>query len=71
MAINKNYINNQYFGLYKPIKWVYMITKKQLKIFEVFAEKPFAEYTRSEIKKESKEKEKVKKVEEKSTEEKK
>ena len=55
-AINENYINNQYFGLYKPIKWVYMITKKQLKIFEVFAEKPFAEYTRSEIKKESKEK---------------
>jgi len=33
-----------------------MITKKQLKIFEVFVKKPFAEYTRKEIKKESKEK---------------
>lgn len=33
-----------------------MITKKQLKIFEVFAKKPFAEYTRKEVKKESKEK---------------
>lgn len=33
-----------------------MITKKQLKIFEVFAKKPFAEYTRKKIKKESKEK---------------
>lgn len=33
-----------------------MITEKQLKIFEVFAKKPFAEYTRKEIKKESKEK---------------
>ena len=33
-----------------------MITKKQLKIFEVFAKKPFAEYTRKQIKKESKEK---------------
>ncbi len=33
-----------------------MITKKQLKIFEVFAKKPFAEYTRKEIKKCSKEK---------------
>lgn len=32
-----------------------MITKKQLKIFEAFAKKPFAEYTRKEIKKESKE----------------
>jgi len=33
-----------------------MITKKQLKILEVFAKKPFAEYARKEIKKESKEK---------------
>lgn len=33
-----------------------MITEKQLKIFEVFAKKPFAEFTRKEIKKESKEK---------------
>ncbi len=33
-----------------------MITEKQLKIFEVFAKKPFAEYTRKEVKKESKEK---------------
>ncbi len=33
-----------------------MITKKQLKIFEVFAKKPFAEYARKEVKKESKEK---------------
>lgn len=33
-----------------------MITQKQLKIFEVFAKKPFGEYTRKEIKKESKEK---------------
>jgi len=33
-----------------------MITEKQLKIFEVFARKPFAEFTRKQIKKESKEK---------------
>lgn len=33
-----------------------MITEKQLRIFEVFAKKPFAEYTRKEVKKESKEK---------------
>src|SRR3989344_4429659 len=33
-----------------------MITEKRLKIFEVFAKKPFAEYTRKEVKKESKEK---------------
>lgn len=33
-----------------------MITKKQLKIFEIFAGKPFAEFTRKQIKKESKEK---------------
>ncbi len=33
-----------------------MITKKKLKIFEVFAKNPFAEYTRKEIKKRSKEK---------------
>ena len=33
-----------------------MITEKQLKIFEVLAKRPFAEYTRKEIKKESKEK---------------
>jgi predicted nucleotidyltransferase len=33
-----------------------MITEKQLKIFKVFAKKPFAEYTRKEVKKESKEK---------------
>ncbi|MBS3128854.1 nucleotidyltransferase domain-containing protein [Candidatus Woesearchaeota archaeon] len=33
-----------------------MITKKQLKIFEVFARKPFAEYTRNQIKKDAKEK---------------
>ena len=33
-----------------------MITEKQLKMFGVFAKKPFAEYTRKEIKKESKEK---------------
>lgn len=33
-----------------------MLTEKQLKIFEVFAKKPFVEYTRKEIKKESKEK---------------
>ena len=30
-----------------------MITAKQLKLFEVFAKKPFAEHTRTEIKKES------------------
>jgi predicted nucleotidyltransferase len=33
-----------------------MITEKQLKIFEVFAKKPFENHTRTEIKKESKEK---------------
>jgi len=33
-----------------------MITGKQLKIFEVFAKKPFAEFTRKQIKSESKEK---------------
>ncbi len=33
-----------------------MITEKQLKIFGVFAKKPFAEYTRKEVKKQSKEK---------------
>jgi predicted nucleotidyltransferase len=33
-----------------------MITKKQLKIFEVFARKPFAEFTRKQVKKDSKEK---------------
>jgi predicted nucleotidyltransferase len=33
-----------------------MITEKRLKIFEVFAKKPFKEYTRREIKKESREK---------------
>ena len=33
-----------------------MITEKQLKIFEVFAKKPFAEFTRKDIKKESKKK---------------
>lgn len=33
-----------------------MITNKQLQIFEVFAKKPFAEYTRTEIKKAAKEK---------------
>jgi len=33
-----------------------MITEKQLKIFEVFAKKPFTEYVRKQIKKESKEK---------------
>lgn len=56
MAINENYINNQYFGLYEPIKWLYMITKKQFRIFEVFAKEPFAENTRKEIKIKSKEK---------------
>ena len=30
-----------------------MITRKQLKIFEVFAKKPFAEYTRKRVKKEA------------------
>ena len=52
----ENYINNHDFGLYEPIKWLNMITEKQLKLFEVFAKKPFAEYARKEIKKESKEK---------------
>ncbi len=33
-----------------------MITEKQLKLFEVFAKKPFAEYTRKQIKKQSNEK---------------
>ena len=33
-----------------------MITEKQLKIFEVFAKNPFAEYTRKVIKEELKEK---------------
>lgn len=33
-----------------------MITEKRLKIFEVFAKNPFAEYTRKEVKKESKDK---------------
>jgi len=33
-----------------------MITEKRLKIFEVFARKPFAEFTRKQTKKESKEK---------------
>jgi predicted nucleotidyltransferase len=33
-----------------------MVTDKQLKLFEVFAKKPFAEHTRKEVKKESKEK---------------
>lgn len=33
-----------------------MITQKQLKIFEVLAKKPFAEYTRNQIKEEAKEK---------------
>lgn len=47
---------NQYNGSYNLIKWFYMITEKQLKIFEVLAKKPFAEYTRKQIKKEAKEK---------------
>ena len=38
------------------MKWLGMITEKQLKIFEVFAKKPFAEFTRKQIKKEAKEK---------------
>lgn len=50
------YLNNQFIGLYEPIKWLSMITEKQLKIFEVFAKKPFAEYTRKQVKKESREK---------------
>ncbi len=33
-----------------------MITKKQFRIFEVLAKRPFAEYTRTQIKKETKEK---------------
>ncbi|MFC1691466.1 nucleotidyltransferase domain-containing protein [Nanoarchaeota archaeon] len=33
-----------------------MITEKQLKIFEVFVKKPFAEFTRKQVKQESKEK---------------
>jgi predicted nucleotidyltransferase len=33
-----------------------MISEKQLKIFEIFAKKPFAEYTRKEVKAKSKEK---------------
>ena len=33
-----------------------MITEKRLKIFEVFAKKPFVEYTRKEVKEKSKEK---------------
>lgn len=33
-----------------------MITEKQLKIFEAFAKRPFAEFTRKQIKKEAKEK---------------
>lgn len=37
-------------------KVVKMITKKQLKIFEVFAKEPFAEFTRAKIKQDSKEK---------------
>lgn len=49
----ENYINNQYIGLYKPILWVNMITEKQLKIFKVFASKPFNEFTRNQIKKDS------------------
>ena len=53
---SEKYINNQYYGLYKPIKWLKMITGNQLKIFEVLAKKPFAEYTRKEIKEKSKEK---------------
>lgn len=53
---SENYLNNQLFGLYEPKKWLNMVTQKQLKIFEVFAKKPFAEYTRKEVKKESKEK---------------
>jgi len=53
---SEKHINNQEFGLYEPTNRLYMITEKRLKIFEVFAKKPFAEYTRKEIKKESKEK---------------
>ncbi|MBS3107418.1 nucleotidyltransferase domain-containing protein [Candidatus Woesearchaeota archaeon] len=53
---SESFINNQYLGLYEPIKWLNMITEKQLKLFEVFAKKPFAEHMRKEIKKESKEK---------------
>src|SRR4030043_107465 len=43
-----------------------MITEKQLKIFEVFARKPFAEFTRKQVKKELREKSKnaVKKLKE-------
>lgn len=52
----KKYLNNQYFGLYKPIKWLDMITKKQLDIFEVFARNPLLEYTRKQVKSCSKEK---------------
>lgn len=50
----KNYINNHYYGLYVPIRWFYMITEKQLKIFETIH--PFVEHTRNSIKKASKEK---------------
>src|SRR3989344_1029762 len=53
---NENYLNNQSFGSYKPTKWFYMLTQKQLRIFEVFAKHPFAEQTRKVIKKQSKEK---------------
>jgi predicted nucleotidyltransferase len=52
----ENSLNNQNIGLYKPIKWFFMITEKQIKIFEVFARKPFYEFTRKEVKKLSKEK---------------
>ncbi len=51
----ESFINNQHFGLYKPVNWFYMLTQKQLKIFDVFAKKPFAEFTRKQVKRESKE----------------
>jgi predicted nucleotidyltransferase len=52
----EKHLNNQNIGLYKPKRWFYMITEKQLKFFEVLAKKPFIEHTRTEIKKESKDK---------------
>jgi len=46
----ENYINNQISGLIKPIRWLFMITSKQLKIFGAFARHPFSGFTRGQIK---------------------
>lgn len=54
MNLRKAY-KHQNIGSYKPNKWSKMITKKQLKIFEVFARNPFKKFAVNSIKRLSKE----------------